>query len=201
MSVLFTDPFTGTDADLGVNWTVNSSYAAWRRTSDAATVASLASDSAEFVNSVTPPDAQYAQVPVTTDNGNADNNFNGGGPAVRMSTTVGTWYSVVAKNDRITMIEGAAGSFASLGSFTVTWVDGDVLYIEAQGDQIIAKINGITRIGPVTDATTASGRFGLVYGSTVTSISCDDFEGGDFAAAGGTILPLADRHYRGMRAA
>lgn len=181
MSVLFTDTFDGTGADLGANWTVETGAATWERVSDTAEASDLLSDCCEYVNSVTPPADQYAQLQVTTDNVNTDNNFNGAGPAVRMATGALTWYGAVVQNTRIKLMEATAGTFAQLGTFSTTWVDGDTLYIEIQSSGIKVKINGVERIS-LADSSIASGRFGVIYGSTVVSMSSDNFEGGDFAS-------------------
>jgi hypothetical protein len=72
-----------------------------------------------------------------------------------------------------------AGSFTSLGTYSVTLVITDVLYISAVGSSITAKLNGTTRVGPVTNATLTTGKAGLfIYGNNQ---AFDDWAGGDFS--------------------
>lgn len=203
MSVLFTDAFTRADsADLGTNWTVETGLATFAVASNAAAPSDINSDCGEYVNSVTPANDHYAQIKVTITNSHVDNNFNGYGVAIRMATGAITWYGAVCKDGRVTLIEATAGSFAALANnATTSWTDGQVLYLEAQSTSLLVKINGSNWApGATTDATIASGRFGVISGSggSYTVGTGDDFEGGDFAAAGDAV-PQAWAQYRTRR--
>ncbi|RMF08912.1 MAG: hypothetical protein D6763_08975 [Alphaproteobacteria bacterium] len=72
---------------------------------------------------------------------------------------------------------------------------GDVIGIVADGSSISVEVNGVTKIGPVTDSTYGDGSPGVVLEPTVTSSGIDDFEGFDEAVGGGATLGPADGNH------
>ena len=90
-----------------------------------------------------------------------------------------------------------AGTFTTLGSNSTTLTSGDVGYLEASGNSITFKVNGTTRVGPVTDSfnNTETGQGLIPRGSTNTSW-IDDFEAG--ALGGG---PTTYTHTASLNAA
>jgi len=111
------------------------------------------------------------------------------GPAVRVSgaaSTALTFYAAVYNrfDGRVELrkyvAENVTGAGTTLGTFTVTLVDTDVVYIEAVGTTIRVLINDVERIS-VTDSDIASGQGGFVnvdngFGGTN---DWDDWEAGD----------------------
>lgn len=198
MSVLFTDNFNRADAaDVGASWSVPTGFVRFGIVSNACAPSDLTgSDDAEYVNAVTPPDDQYAQGKVTNTITTNDTNFNGVGVAVRMATGAQTMYAALTVNARTKLMEMNAGASSHIASSVVAWVDGDTLYLEAQGDDLVVKINGSAVITQ-TDATITSGRFGVAHGTSAGAslASIDDFEGGDFVVGGGGIsIPVVMHH-------
>lgn len=187
MSVLATDGFAGTGADLGANWTPVTGHSSWQRVSDAAAPSSLSSDCTERYSGISWPNDQYAQAKITAISG-GDANDKGVGIALRCASGANTMYRFVgnangAGNDsRVAKYVG--GTYTSLSAFSVSpdWAVNDIIYAEIQGTTWIVKKNG-TQVATGTDSAIASGDAGVDYSSTITDADLDDWEGGDFAAA------------------
>lgn len=83
------------------------------------------------------------------------------------------------------------GSGHSLGTRTVTLVDGDVLRIEADLSSITVLVNGVQQGAAMTDSGYASGRAAIMIGSTVDQWG-DDFAAYDDDGTGGApaVLPF-----------
>ena len=78
-----------------------------------------------------------------------------------------------------------SGGFTLLGSYTATLTGGDVGYIEADsGDNITAKVNGIVRVGPLSETyNNTITRQGLSPRNSVIANWIGDFEAGALSAA------------------
>ena len=99
-----------------------------------------------------------------------------------------TWYRISARRnaaESTKIFKYVAGVSTSLATENaVTWVSGDILYVEVSGTNINVKRNGIL-ILTVSDAALASGRIGfmMVEGGTAGSTVADSFAGGDLIGA------------------
>ena len=70
------------------------------------------------------------------------------------------------------------GSFTLLGSSASSYAANDVVRLEASGNSISVKVNGVTVIGPVTESfNNTVTRQGMVA-RTDTGVFCDNFEAG-----------------------
>lgn len=184
MGVLATDNFNRADVNpIGGNWTTVTSEGAFKIVSNAVQPASLSADSTAYYNAVTWPNDQYAQVKVTVNETTAGNGL---GPCVRASASANTFYRVVADHagsGNIELSKFIAGSYTQIWGRTATFVNGDTLRLEVQGTTLRVYINGVQVGADATDSSIASGNAGLAYSSNTVSVSGDDWEGGDFAAA------------------
>lgn len=195
MPALAVDAFTRADnADLGTNWTVQTGNSALKVATNAAANSTTGADCIENYNALTWPNDQYSQVKVTISGGSAAST-EGGGIGCRMATGANTLYRCVVGNagsNNIELKKIVAGTYTSLALRTVTYGAGQVLYLDAQGSTLIIKYNGSQAGASVSDSAIASGRAGLAFSSgSNMSVTMDDWEGGDFAAATKAPPPFA----------
>jgi hypothetical protein len=153
--------------------------------SNALQVGAVSNDGQVRNNSVTWPNDHWAEVTITTLN----NGFAGAGVLLRAATGANTTYrcsavgpfgaSTAVRIDKI-----VAGSYTAISSSTATVATTDALRCEVQGTTLTLKINGVTRVGPSTDSSIASGSAGIMVfvdpGGAVTDGVVDNFTGGDF---------------------
>ncbi len=174
--------------DLGPNWTnVFSGFFAangYQIVSNAAAPTTLGSDKMEYYSGASFANDQYSQAKMTV---SGTSGGTGPGVMVRCGTN-GSGYRVtvdkaVANNIQIGRFDDSS-TFSTIGLLlTTTWVDGDVLRIEAQGNTIRAFQNGVQLGADIIDAVLTTGTPGIGYSSTATAASLDDWEGG--AQSGG----------------
>jgi hypothetical protein len=170
MSVLYTDTFVAADANpIGGNWTTVTGLAALRRLSNAC-LGSSASDNAAYVNTVTPPNDQYAKSTIGTA-------VDDGGAAVRISTSAATFYFADSLGSGTQLWKAVAGAFSSIGSSATTCGVGTVAEVRAIGTTISLWKDGVSLVS-TTDSSIASGRFGIFVFANVKTFT--GFEGGDF---------------------
>ena len=180
MSTLATDDFNRADsANLGANWTALDTTFAIASNQAAANgaggVFTVRYTGATF------PDDQWAQVTV---NASVETQTDQGcGPCVRMQAG-GNLYLLQGNTVETRIYKRVSGGYTQLGTDGPSIAAGDVLYLEIQGSQLIAKKNGSTICGSPTDSAIASGNAGLWAGPLNTVNNVDDFSAGDFAAAG-----------------
>jgi hypothetical protein len=187
LSILATDNFNRAAGALGASWTdVRVGLAIGGASEANRADSTTASGAASYNNTVTWPNDQYAQVVIRTSVANADE---GAGPAVRMVAGSTLYFAQGGLTDT-RLYKGVANSFSQLGSTAGAVASGDILYIEAVGNQITMKKNGSTIIGPITDSSIASGNAGM-WTSSASTLSVDDWEGGDFAGGGGGDLNVS----------
>jgi len=145
-------------------------------------------------------DDHYAQVALVS----LDTSANAqGGPVCRFAAAASTYYfhrAVIVASSSLNdhrLSKSIAGSITDLATDATDVVNGEVLKVQADADQISAYRNGTLLIGPVTDTSIAGnlrcGLWALTSGA-VTAIF-DSFEAGDLAAAGLSI-PVAMAQYR-----
>lgn len=181
MTTLATDDFNRANAaNLGANWTIFD--AALPIVSNQVTRPGVGAAS-ELYNAVTPPADQWAQIVIKA---LCDTSDEGMGPCVRMNGT--NLYFVQTNAVETRIYKRISGTYTQLGADGVACAVNDVLYLEVQGNALIAKKNG-TAIITTTDPASAiaSGSAGLwatAAGSVTTA--GDDFAFGDFS--GGAII-------------
>ena len=194
MSVLASDPFTGTGAGLGANWTQQTGIQAMDRSADTAIPNNLAADCGANYSAITWPDDQYSQAEISV---TGTGNQTGIGIAVRMSDSARTFYWMVvckAASNNVTITRFNAGTPSLLEQRTTTWVDGDIgkIQVSGQATNITIKVfqNG-SQLGADISDTSASGlnagRAGVAYSSTTTAASLNNWEGGSIVS-GSSIL-------------
>ena len=190
MAVLATDDFNRantTGPDLGANWTnVGAPFFAdngYQIVSNTAQPTTFGSDKLEYYSGASFPANQYSQAKVTV---TGTTGGTGLGVSVR-SSSAGTCYRVVVSKavaNNVVVGRVIAGVFATIDAFTATWVDGDVLKLEAQGTRLRVFQNGVQLDIDFFDTNIASGQPGIAYSSTTTAGSLDDWEGGTLSSAG-----------------
>lgn len=88
---------------------------------------------------------------------------------------------------KIQMYKRDTGSFSLLGTGTTTVAVDDTAYIEGDGNNITAKLNGSTEVGPVTETfNNTETAQGLVI-RAVDDPLIDDFEAGALGGAGASV--------------
>lgn len=192
MAIIASDAFNRantTGPDLGANWTniAAGGFATngFQIVSNHVEPTSLGSDKGAFWSGDVFPADQYSQVKVTVTGTGANA---GVGPAVRMASDGTCYWAVVNKAASNNVVVGRklAGTYATVGSGlrTTTWVDGDTLRLEVQGSTLRVYQNGVQLGADMTDTNIVSGPAGIAYSSSTTVAQVDDWEGGNFAAAG-----------------
>lgn len=191
MSVLATDAFTRADsASLGANWTLaKGADEIHGILTNQAKHTTSASRDASYYSAVTAPDNQYSQAVVVA--------LTATSMAVTVrsitsGTTRNSYYAGHDKNDfgglnTLSRIwKDVANVATSLGTGATTLAAGQTWYLEAQSTTIIMKINGTQEIS-ATDSAHSAGQFGIWDEHNAANVAVwDTWEGGDFAAAGGT---------------
>lgn len=200
MSILATDDFDRADnADLGANWTpVNDGS----NGGDNFTIVSNAakspntSDSAELYTALSAYADQWAEATL----GGLGPNGVGAGTGVLVRGSSGAsfdYYRLVASSEGWSLDEYNAGAHvATLASGSLTFSNGDRIYLEIQGTTLIAKRNttngaGGTTLTTQTDATIASGRPGIAHSTDAPDTFISSWQAGDFAGGGTTLTPGA----------
>lgn len=176
MTALATDDFNrANNADLGTNWTpLTTTFVSLKILSNEAANSTSASGCVEYwsgalVGGGAWPNNQYAEITVgsvvetSTDNGP--------GGAVRINPSGGgdTAYFSQTNTHETRLYRCVAGSIVQLGSDGVACTTGDTLRATASGTTISSSKNGSVIIGPVTDASIASGSAGIFCASPTTS--------------------------------
>lgn len=187
MTVLASDAFTrANNADLGTDWTAPSGTGATLKvlTNEAANSTSatfcLEYWSGALVGGGAWPNDQYAQITVGTVVETSTDN--GAGPAIRISTSADTFYISQTNTHETRVYKAVAGAFTQMGSDGAACAAGNTLRLTMTGTSISALKNGVTFIGPVTDAGIASGKAALWISGTATA-TANDWEGGDISSA------------------
>lgn len=191
MSVIATDNFNRSAATLGANWTETG--AGWSTNGTVANGDDPANDATATYSAGTFPNNQYAQAKCTVTGANGGDQ--GIGLQVRGDATAANLYRTVTDKKatlNVGLSKVSGGSYTNLWTRTSTHTDGDVLYIEAQSTTIIVKRNGTAIGASTTDSSVASGKAGIVFSAPETSVSVDDWEGGDFATSGSPVVGMQE---------
>ena len=177
MSILATDDFAGTGA-LSGNWTVDQGSAARSANELLPTDTGSGQIIGRYTGVATPND-HYVKF---TMGGVVDTNTDqGAGPAVRVQDA-SNLYFLQGNTVQTRIYKKVAGAFTQLGSDGPAVATGDVLYLEIQGTQLIAKKNGTTICGSPTDSALSTGRGGFWCAPITANDTLDTFELGDFAS-------------------
>lgn len=117
---------------------------------------------------------------------NSETTDESNGPGYRMSKVAETGYVLYVNNagtKGLQMYKSVAGAFTQLGSTGPNIVLNDIIKIEAIGTAIQAYINGVSKIGPITDSSVTSGVAGCYAFGTSTNFAIDDMTAtGDISA-------------------
>jgi hypothetical protein len=178
MTVLYSESFTGTDANpIGGNWTTITGLAALQRISNC--IEGTTGDAGAYIASATPANDQYAKV---TMNGTLTTD---GGPVVRATGTAVTHY-LLDISGTVQIYRVTAGAYAAIGTtYAYSIAAADVWELRAVGTTITGWLNGVQQVS-ATDANHTSGKFGIFISNT--SLRMTAFEGGDFSVGGGKQL-------------
>lgn len=171
-----TDDFNRSDATLGANWTdfavtnffVSSNHAIFSEGGN--NVAGSCYTAISFAA------GQYAQAKVTFGTGVI-------GVLVRGTAAVNDGYYYFEDTGGATYMGYSNDGFGvDLGTGGSEISSGDIMRLEISGTTLTPKVNGTLQDPPgqQTDSAYSSGYPGLSgYGTTVTNMYCDDWEGGD----------------------
>ena len=102
-----------------------------------------------------------------------------------MASGATTAYYAALRFDTFIFWKVVAGTFTQIGAAAGPATTNDIIRIEASGDQITVKKNGVVVIGPVTDTAIASGSAGMRFFSNAAAINngyLDDFEAGNITS-------------------
>jgi hypothetical protein len=87
-----------------------------------------------------------------------------------------------AGTSNIELAKVVAGAYTQIWLRTATVAAGDTVRLEAQGTTLRAYVNGVQVGADATDSAIATGNAGVVYSSSITTKTGDDWEGGTWSA-------------------
>jgi hypothetical protein len=177
LTILFSDPFTGSASDIDDNvvWDAGVGNGATFNKSGGAMGGGAGSDGIYIALGVSFPADQYAEIVFATISGTGGVS-SGYGVACRY--TSGDYYRLIANGQGWALTRFAAGAFAATiasGSGT-TFAATDRLQLELIGTGYSCKKNGV-QFASGTDSTLATGGVGVAYSSTETG-TVDSYEAG-----------------------
>lgn len=115
------------------------------------------------------------------------------GVVARCSTTTQTFYNARFNNGNVQLFKAVAATFTQLGADyaqAITAGTSKRLGLICDGNQISVTVDGAVVIGPVTDASIASGRAGLRSASAQGNYELDNFSVDNLAASDTTAPTL-----------
>lgn len=192
MTILATDPFTGTgDSALSANWTSltgGGQFTAPKLNGNEARNPvgnpGVAYYSGSLVGGGSWPNDQYVEVVVGSVVSNTSDE--GVGPAARVNfagTTPTSLYFAQTNTSETKLYKWTTGGgYVQLGSNGAACAAGDLLRLIPNGTSISVTKNGTTIIGPVTDSTIASGSAGIWCSDVGGPGTINSFEGGNLTA-------------------
>jgi hypothetical protein len=176
------DNFNRGDEDpIAGNWTSPNSSAATLASQQILGHAGARSD--EYWNPTTFNNDQYSKIKVVTVAAGAKFNY----ACVRLSSAESTkGYYLTTDGAELFIQRGdGGGSFTEIADLGVTVASLDTIKLGVVGSSLYSYKNDAQVGSPTVDATYASGRTGWAVFDTA---ELDDWEGGDFALAGGKVL-------------
>jgi hypothetical protein len=180
-------------SSLGSNWVANTTLTNfWTISSNAAfpnspTGAANSDAESYYDGGITWPNDQYSKAALSATGGTTDD---GAGPGLIVrhvgSATTRTWYRAVMQKAATTNVVVAkyfnSSGYTEIIQATVTWSDGDIWELDAQGSTLTLLHSG-SSVGTTTDSTNTSGFPGIGFSTSITSGSLDNWEAGDFTVA------------------
>lgn len=185
MALPATDSFKRSAATLGSSWTaISGAITDWILT--VLTGASSSYAGAEFAydywNVDSFADDQYSQAVITK----GSNGYQGVG--VRLASGGNAYLAVLDSGTGGHVYKILSGTRSTVGTITLTWVDGDTLKIDAVGTTLTVYQNNVSRATFTSQTDLTSGAAGIVgYSDAPGTIS--DWQGGN--VGGSTPYPSA----------
>lgn len=179
-----TDPFTGSDPDLGANWDPGVEDPCIRF-NDEALYNNPGLTCWETYNALIPGGNQYGKITIGTYTAGAGSFV---GVTVRSASAADQMYicqaevSGLSTTTRIRRRNSGGTNLATENS--TTWATGNTIELRAVGTALDCMRNGSTILS-TTDATFATGRVGIFMNTNSGTVGIDQIELGDFGAAGG----------------
>ena len=196
MAQFLSDTFTDTDGvllsahtpDGGGTWTKNSAYTPGAEIF-ANTVGTIGGTTNHY-HSGTPASADYSVTATMALIGVVANGVTGRG-----ETAARTFYHTEITSNNVVLRKAVAGAFTTLGTYTGTVANNDLIKLDMVGTTIRALQNGTERLSASDSAITATGKAGLWLKSSgvslVTTITADD-AGGTTVSIAGVIAGVSD---------
>lgn len=181
MPTFFDDFNRANNADIGSDWTAVTGLNPFSISSN--TALQGANESGEYVNSISPGDAQFAEAVLSGVQESTDDQ-SGIGPAVRIDIGASaTFYALLANRvttGELVLMKVIENLWTSLGVYTAgaAPVAGDTIRLEAEGAELRAYHETVLRITQ-TDATLPSGSVGITSHNNNENPALDSFFGGD----------------------
>ena len=166
------DNFNRANGGLGSNWTTSNGSALQISSNQ---VTTTNSNQGSFWNAVTFSSDQFSEIVVNP----ATLTFSFVAATVR-HVTGGNSYSCLENFNSVQMFKMVAGNTnTSLGSFSTTPANGDLIRLEISGTSLSCYRNGVLVIGPVTDSSYATGQPGVTSSYDGTHVAAlDSWSGG-----------------------
>ena len=194
MAVIAQDNFDRADSPtLGANWTAYSTATSAQIVSNAIENPAANVFCGNWYNAATWPNDHYSQLIFVAAVLGNDYII----PSVRMNTgTARTSYHFLASgpvpgtNTALIVRKEVAGVLTNLGTRTATLALGDTMRLDGSGTTLRARQNGNQLGADITDSAIASGVAGLQLFESILPLTddiADNWEGGDFTAAGYTL--------------
>lgn len=191
----------GDSASMGANWTTctgtNLNANGFKILSGAAVPESNTVDSMEIWNADSFSADQYAECACTVTGTNAGT---GPGPFVRGTSGVNPpcYRATVMKaaSNNVEVLRQVGTTYTTIEFRTTTWVDGDILRLEVQGSTLRVYQNGVQLGADMSDGALASGNPGIIYSSTTTSSSLDNWQAGNLVTGPAPTLLVATSSLR-----
>lgn len=178
----YSDPFTGSSASLGANWTqiTGATFGNYLNSNKAYPSNSTGSHGS-YWNAGAFANDQYSEIVVGQTPGGT---FDSLGLAVRISAAGENYYYTWNPLGKIEIWKNVGGTFSAVDQTVTSTVQaGDVLRLEAEGTTLRVIHNGSTIITK-TDTSLSSGSAGIYgYCNLYTDCSADSWAGGDLGAA------------------
>ena len=184
----FSDDFNRTDdTTLGANWT-NKVADAYKVSSNTC-VPNTNSRARAYHNTTLASADHSAEIKLT----NAATLAGNRGVMCRYNSTADTGYSAQRATNAVALFRFSGATYTLVGSTAAhTWVDGDVVKIEANGSTIKVYVNGVEKISQ-TDTTYTGTQVGIDQAATNLGFVLDDFAAADLAASAtivGVVAPV-----------
>jgi len=124
----------------------------------------------------------FSEVKIVSFSGSGDMNAD---LLVRWTTPAADGYGFEGGNNSANQRIFRQDNDATLSSASGTFSAGDVIYLSADGSTITAKVNGTTRLGPITDTTFSTqkrGGMGMYIANVGAAVVLDSYRSGDIVA-------------------